>query len=442
MKKKQIFNLESLLETHNHPFKVIDAALNVVAVNRAWEIYFGTDRNDCIGQPCCADNGNNVCRHKKLFQSLEPYAGVYPHELPGDEQANLRVRGYPLLDSDGALYIGESVIPTASNTNHSKQPRMLGKSSAFNLLETTLKKAARVETPVLLLGETGTGKELAAAFVHQHSNRAEGKFVVVDCTSLGEDLFESELFGHEKGSFTGAVGAKKGLFQLAHQGTLFLDEVGELPLSQQPKLLRALESGQFRRVGGTTIHHSDVRVVCATHRNLAEMVSRGDFREDLYYRLSVFPVQIQPLRDRRKDIPLLCDHLLKQIGEVNDCQYTLTKQALIKLLQHSWPGNIRELRNIMQLAAALCDNQIIDESNIQIQPAIPKMAPPPDQPGVVTKTGSDINLNPLERIEADFINELMEKLGGSRKAIAKEMNVSERTLYRKLKRYNLSQPTH
>ncbi len=427
-----IFSLESLLETHDHPFKVINADLEIVAVNRAWEVFFGTDRNECVGQPCCHENV--ACRHKKLFQSLEPYAGLYPHELPGSEQANLRVRGYPLLDADGTLYIGESVLPASSNKSQSTQTRMLGKSATFNALETTLKKAAKTQTPVLLNGETGTGKELAAEFIHQHSDRAEGKFVVVDCTSLGEDLFESELFGHEKGSFTGAAGAKKGLFQLAHQGTLFLDEVGELPLSQQPKLLRALESGQFRRVGGTTTLHSDVRIVCATHRNLTEMVRGGEFREDLYYRLSVFPIQIQPLRGRREDVPLLCDHLLNQIGEVNNCQYTLTKQALIKLLQHNWPGNIRELRNVMQLAAALCDNQLIEESDIQIQSATPTASQPSSETGA--------SLNPLEQIEANFINELMEKFDGSRKAIAKEMNVSERTLYRKLKRYNLSQTSH
>jgi transcriptional regulator with PAS, ATPase and Fis domain len=440
MSESHIFSLESLLETHDHPFKVIDATLNVVAVNRAWEIYFGINRSDCIGLPCCTDNTS--CRHKKLFQSLEPYAGLYNHSLPGNEQANLRVRGYPLLDADGTLYIGESVIPSSDTAGPSEQSQMLGKSAAFNALETKLKKAANTQTPVLLLGETGTGKELAADFIHQHSTRTEGKFVVVDCTSLGEDLFESELFGHEKGSFTGAAGAKKGLFQLAHQGTLFLDEVGELPLSQQPKLLRALESGQFRRVGGTTVHHSDVRVVCATHRNLAEMVSHGLFREDLYYRLSVFPIQIHPLRERREDIPLLCDHLLTQIGEVNNCQYSLTKQALIKLLQHSWPGNIRELRNVMQLAAALCDNQMIEESDIQIQSIIPRATTLLDQPEATTEIAATHNLNPLERIEASFINELMEKLGGNRKEIAKEMNVSERTLYRKLKRYNLSPTSH
>ncbi len=435
-----IFNLESLLETHDHPFKVIDASLNVVAVNHAWEIYFGVDRTECIGQSCCLDN--NDCRHKKLFQSLEPYAGLYLHQLPGDEQANLRVRGYPLIDADGTLYIGESIIPAASTTNRSERLLMLGKSALFNQHKTSLKKAANAQTPVLLLGETGTGKELAAEFIHQHSGRAEGKFVVVDCTSLGEDLFESELFGHEKGSFTGAAGAKKGLFQLAHQGTLFLDEIGELPLSQQPKLLRALESGQFRRVGGTTTHHSDVRVVCATHRNLAEMVGQGQFREDLYYRLSVFPISIPPLRDRREDIPLLCDHLLDQVSKINNCTYTLTRQALIKLLQHNWPGNIRELRNVIQLAAALCDNQAIEESDIQIQQTIPNQSMTIAEPSALNTKTTTSRLNPLERIEAEFISELIEKLEGSRKAIAEEMNVSERTLYRKLKRYNLSQSSH
>ncbi len=438
----KIFNLKSLLETHDQPFKVIDLSLNVVAVNQAWERYFGLDRSECIGQPCCLDNSE--CRHNKLAQSLEPYAGHYPHKLSGGKQTNLRVRGYPLIDADGSLYIGESVIPAPYTSSQSEPTRMLGRSAVFNSLETTLKKAANTLTPALLLGETGTGKELAAEFIHQHSDRAKGELVVVDCTSLGEELFESELFGHEKGAFTGAAGIKKGLFQLAHQGTLFFDEIGELPLSQQPKLLRALESGQFRRVGGTTTHHSDVRIICATHRDLAKMVAQGQFREDLYYRLSVFPVSIPPLRDRREDIPLLCDHLLNQISKANHCAFKLNKQALIKLMQHSWPGNIRELRNIMQLAAALCDNQCIDDADIQIQPTISDRSITICEQSVLTSTtqSNTDQLNPLEQVEADFISGLIAKLDGHRKAVAKEMNISERTLYRKLKRYNLNKVSH
>jgi len=439
----KIFNLGSLLETHDHPFKVIDLSLKVVAVNQAWELYFGLDRSECIGQPCCADNSE--CRHKKLAQSLEPYAGLYPHKLSDDKQTSLHVRGYPLIDADGSLYIGESVVHAPYTASQSEPTsRMLGRSAAFNSLKTTLKKAANTLTPVLLLGETGTGKELAAEFVHQHSARAEGELVVVDCTGLGEELFESELFGHEKGAFTGAAGIKKGLFQLAHKSTLFFDEIGELPLSQQPKLLRALESGQFRRVGGTTTHHSDVRIICATHRDLAEMVAQGQFREDLYYRLSVFPVSIPPLRDRREDIPLLCDHLLNQISKANNCAFKLNKQALIKLMQHSWPGNIRELRNIMQLAAALCDNQCIDDADIQIQPTISdRPTTISEQSAFTSTTQTNTNqLNPLEQVEADFISGLIAKLDGRRKEVAKEMNISERTLYRKLKRYNLNQASH
>jgi transcriptional regulator with PAS, ATPase and Fis domain len=316
---------------------------------------------------------------------------------------------------------------------------MLGGSAVFVKLKTKLQQAAETLAPVFLTGETGTGKELAAEFVHRHSKLAEGEFVIVDCTILGENLFESELFGHEKGSFTGAASAKKGLFELANNGTLFLDEIGELPLSQQPKLLRALESGKFRRVGGTATLSSRVRIVSATNRNLSEMVKEGSFREDLFYRLSVFPVEIPPLRDRRQDLPVLVDYLLQQLSMRDGNQYSLTKEALMKLMNHLWPGNIRELRNCLQLATGLCENYHINETDIQIMRRSNRTSDlwsPQNQemPALVQANPMD----PLEQIEANFLHSLISKYNGNRKQIATEMNVSERTLYRKLSRFNLN----
>jgi len=431
------FTLESLLETHDLPFIIIDAGLKIVGINRACETQFGITREHVIGKPCC-DNIKE-CRHHRLLQKLEPYAGIFSNTSLTAEEKLLRVRGYPLLDADGTLYIAESLTASIQSTSVAKDPRMLGESAAFMKLKTKLQQAAETQAPVYLTGETGTGKELAAEFIHRHSKLRDGEFVIVDCTILGENLFESELFGHEKGSFTGAATSKKGLFELANNGTLFLDEVGELPLSQQPKLLRALESGSFRRVGGTTTLNSKVRVVCATNRNLADMVKEGKFREDLFYRLSVFPVEIPPLRDRRQDLPVLVEHLLQQLSLRDDQSYSLSKEALVKLMRHLWPGNIRELRNCLQLATSLCGNQRIEEKDIIIMRRSSRTSDLRPPENLERQTITQANpMNPLEQIEANFLNSLINKYNGNRKQIATEMNVSERTLYRKLSRFNLT----
>jgi two-component system response regulator AtoC len=434
---KTSFTLESLLETHDLPFVIIDAALKIVAINRACETQLGISREQVIGKPCC--EGMDGCRHQRLFQKLEPYSGVFSNSSLTSEHKFFRVRGYPLIDADGTVYNGESLTSSTQAVTDSDGPRMIGGSAEFLKLTTKLQQAAETLAPVFLTGETGTGKELAAEYIHHQSKLANGEFVIVDCTILGENLFESELFGHEKGSFTGAATSKKGLFELANNGTLFIDEIGELPLSQQPKLLRALESGKFRRVGGTATLSSNVRIISATNRNLAEMVKAGNFREDLFYRLSVFPVEIPPLRDRRQDLPVLVDYLLKQLSLRDGHQYTLTKEALMKLMRHLWPGNIRELRNCLQLATGLCENKQIEEKDIIIMRRSSRTSdsrPPENQGG--QSIVQSCQMNPMEQIEANFLNSLINKYNGNRKLMAIEMNVSERTLYRKLNRFNLN----
>ncbi|MGZ8240514.1 MAG: sigma-54 interaction domain-containing protein [Methylobacter sp.] len=435
---KSSFTLESLLETHDLPFVIIDVTLRIVAVNRAWETSFGITREQQIGKPCC--NNNQDCRHKRLFQKLEPYDGIFPDGSLTADQKLLRVRGYPLLDIDDMLYIGESIsVSTRPKSLTIDTPSMAGTSPAFLKLQTRLQQAAETLAPVMLTGETGTGKELACEFIHRHSRNANGEFVIVDCTILGESLFESEVFGHEKGAFTSAASSKKGLFELANNGTLFFDEIGELPLSLQPKLLRALESGQFRRVGGTVTLSSKVRVVCATHRNLSDMVKEGKFREDLFYRLSVFLIELPPLRERKQDLPVLIEYLLLQLGRADGNRYSITQQAQMKLLQHSWPGNIRELKNCLQLATCLCRNKQITEQDINIVRRRSRTLNPDSSENPKHKVAVKAQQeNPLDQIEVDFLNNLINKYNGNRKLIAAEMNISERTLYRKLNRFNLN----
>lgn len=428
--------LESLLETHDQPFTIIDSSLTILAVNRAYERCFELDRSQLIGQPCCRIIGHDdqrlACRHRQLFKDFEPYRMIHSANADNGLLKTYQVRGYPLVDADRVIYLGESILPLSA-PKASTQPKMTGESTAFRSFVEKLDRIAPSNVPVLLEGETGTGKEIATEYIHARSARHAQPLVVVDCTVLGEDLFESEVFGHEKGAFTGASGSKKGLFELADQGTLFLDEIGELPPSQQPKLLRALESGIFRRVGSAEVRRSDVRVVSATNRNLLEMVRQGRFREDLYFRLAVFPVQVPALRERREDIAPIAQVLLSQIGNCLGRRFRLTSRALTRLLNHPFPGNIRELRNILQLAATLATEEDIDTEHIFLT-SVSAATRPSAQPIEADLPSS----NPLEDMEIAYISDLLRKHEGSRRLVAAEMNISERTLYRKLKRYHLN----
>lgn len=437
--------LESLLATHDQPFVVIDRSLTIVAVNRSYQDRFSIATQDLIGKPCCAvldpsrSNAEPRCRHQGFFGNIEPYAEVHGQDDENGGMSSLRVRGYPLVDGNGVMYLGESVSHSVLSSGKPNN-KMVGQSAAFSNLATQLGKAAGTDAAVMLTGETGTGKELAAEYVHSNSERCSKELVIVDCTVLGENLFESELFGHDKGAFTGASGAKKGLFHLADGGTLFLDEIGDLPLSQQPKLLRALESGTFRRVGSTQTLQSDVRVVCATHRDLARLVASGDFREDLFYRLSVFPIGLPPLRERPEDIPLLAKSILSVIGHSRGTDFRLSNRAMEHLSKYSFPGNIRELRNSLQLASALSQDGLIDIDDIHLRDekrsANPETNVVDFEPSVKVE---DSSVNPLEDVEVRYIRFLLDKHQGNRKKVAYEMNISERTLYRKLKRFNINQ---
>ncbi|MFI3138277.1 MAG: sigma-54 dependent transcriptional regulator [Methylococcaceae bacterium] len=452
MTTPNVFALQSWLETHDSPFVVIADNLTIVAVNSAWETAYGFSGVRMVGKPCCAKNQH--CRHRRFFEAHKAYAGFFSEGMPsGYDQQEYWITGYSLNDVTGQLFLGESLVeakyaktPVVGSLSLSKvatpakfmglndtNPYMIGISPAFIKLHAKLQQIAKTNVPILLLGETGTGKEVAAKFIHAQSNQAKADIIVVDCTLLTESLCESELFGHEKGAFTNAMTAKQGLFELAHNGTLFLDEIGELPLSQQPKLLRALESGQFRRVGGTKMLTSNVRVVCATHRQLGEMVKDGLFREDLFYRLSVLSVEIPPLRERKQDLPILANYLLQQEGHA----HFLTQTVVTKLLQHSWPGNIRELKNCLQLAVAMAGNKQIDKQDIHI---LRRRSRTLDRDYFETVSQARIPqpLAAAVQSEKEVITHLITKFQGNRKLMAAELNISERTLYRRLNRLALA----
>jgi DNA-binding NtrC family response regulator len=306
--------------------------------------------------------------------------------------------------------------------------RLVGKSAAITDVIKLAQKVALTDTTVLLLGETGTGKEIFAEAIHQASPRNAKSFVAVNCSAFTKELLESELFGHKAGAFTGAVKDKKGLFEEANGGTIFLDEIGELDHDLQAKLLRVLESQQFLKVGDTKPTQVNVRILAATNRNLQEEVNKEKFRSDLYYRLSVFAITLPALRDRKKDIKLLAEYFMNYFGLKVKKQFTgLGDKFIEKLEAYSWPGNIRELKNIIERAVILADDNVLDES------LLPYEMQEPQTP----KTGHAISAFDLSSIEKLHIQRVLNHTHGNRAEAARLLNIGVATLYRKLKDYGL-----
>jgi two-component system, NtrC family, response regulator AtoC len=302
---------------------------------------------------------------------------------------------------------------------------------AMRAVEQALRKVAPTNASVLLLGESGTGKEVAARALHRLSARAAGPFVAVNCAALSASLLESELFGHEKGAFTGAHARQRGRLELADGGTFFLDEVGELALELQAKLLRVVQEKRFERVGGRQTVHADVRWIAATNRNLAEMVKTGAFREDLYHRLSVFPVRLPALRERRDDIGPLAERLLGRIAaQVGRPELRLSPDARAALMQASWPGNVRELANVLERSAILSDSTEITADDLALLSPFDAAAPQ----GEPADLAEPATMSALER---DAIARALAATGGNRRLAAARLGIGLRTLYEKLKRYGL-----
>jgi two-component system response regulator FlrC len=289
-------------------------------------------------------------------------------------------------------------------------------------------KVAVTDAAVLLLGESGTGKEVLAQFIHRRSRRHDGPFVAVNCAALSESLLESEIFGHERGAFTGAVAARRGRFELADGGTLFLDEIAELKPPLQAKLLRVLQDQRFERVGGTRTIEVDVRVVAATNRLLEQEIQAGQFRADLYHRLAVFPVRLPPLRERPLDIMPLAEHLLEQVGrQLGRTGLVLDREVAACLTAYHWPGNIRELRNVLERAAILSTGRTVDAGQLGLAARVP----PTTGESHVALDGT------LEDLEREAIRRALAATGGHRKNAATRLGIGLRTLYDKLKEFGL-----
>ena len=306
---------------------------------------------------------------------------------------------------------------------------LVAKSAAMRKVITLAKRVAEVDAPVLLTGESGSGKERIARFIHARSRSARGPFIPVNCGALPENLLESELFGHSKGAFTGADREHKGLFEAAAGGTLLLDEVGEIPLPVQVKLLRVLQDHEIRRVGSTESRPVSVRIVAATNRNLDEMVKERAFRKDLYYRLNVVAIEAPPLRARREDIlPLATGFVRRECATYHCGPCSLSGQALDRLLAYSWPGNVRELEHAMERAVVLAEGKPkIEEGDLP--PELLDRAPAP--------SSADTELLALAEVERRHVLRVLEKCGGNRKETAKVLGIATNTLWRKLREYGV-----
>jgi two-component system response regulator HydG len=311
---------------------------------------------------------------------------------------------------------------------------MVGDSEPMQKLLTQVRKAAASDATVLVRGESGTGKELVARMLHQLSPRKEGPFVVVHCAALAETLLESELFGHERGAFTGAVKRKLGRFELADGGTLFLDEIGEIPASVQTKLLRVLQEKEIQRVGGEETLKVDVRVVSATHRDLQAEVKAGRFREDLYYRLHIVPLMLPPLRERPEDIATLARHFVaKHAARVNRRVKGLEDSALKALARHAWPGNVRELENVVEQSLVFAEGELLTEADLpsHLSPGTPRT----DATGLPIPHGDRPLPDILEDIERQLIARAYEKAGGVKTETARLLGIKTSALYYKLEKY-------
>jgi transcriptional regulator with PAS, ATPase and Fis domain len=419
--------LDGMLNSYTNPAILMDRDYVIVAANEAYQKQYGfkvDGKSHCYEishhykKPC--DQEGETCPLKLCLESNSAQRSLHVHHTEfGEEHVDVQLS--PIHDEKGEIkFFLETMASVKCASTKPQAEGLVGRSIAFNTVIEMVQRVACSDVSVLLQGESGTGKELVAEAIHKASRRTKGPFVPVDCSGLAENLFESELFGHEKGAFTGAQSRKIGLVEAASGGTLFLDETGDIPLNLQTKLLRLIETGTFRRVGGVEPLKADFRLISATHRNLNLMIEAGEFRKDLYYRISAFPLHLPTLRERSEDIPLLVECMLKRFYPEEKMR--MSEPALTQLQQYPFPGNIRELCNIVQRATLMADDDIIEIQHL------------PDECATEIDNKDKAcfsDLISLKELEKRYLEWAMKRVD-NKTELAKKLGVSERTLYRKL----------
>jgi transcriptional regulator with PAS, ATPase and Fis domain len=421
-----------LLDSFPEPKILLDGQYRIIAANAAYQREFGHSQ-EIVGRYCYelshhfdkpCDQAGESCPLRDSIESGEPKRVLHVHHTSAGRE-HVEVEMTPVKDEEGnTVYFLETMHSLHKKRGDDRNRAMVGYSRPFNRMLELAKRVAAHESSVLLLGESGTGKELVAHAIHDMSPRAAAPFVVVECSGLTETLFESEMFGYEKGAFTGAVGRKTGLVEAVSGGTLFLDEVGDIPLSLQVKLLRLMEAGTYRRIGGLEPLRADFRLIAATHRDLAQMVKDGTFRQDLFFRINVFPIRLPPLTERMEDLPMLAKNLLSHLDPVR--QIKLGDEALATLMRHDFPGNVRELRNILERALIMVDSNTIQPQHLYLDTM-------KSSEQLVSETIPFQEIWPLGSLERRYLDWASGHFQGDRKSLAKQLGISERTLYRKLK---------
>lgn len=440
-----IAQLVAYLDSLPEPHILFDRHYRIVAANGAYRGRYAPAES-VVGQTCHfvshrshvpCDQAGESCPLAEATRNRRREKVVHLHHAHGGQEY-VNVELTPIFAADGeARYFVEKMEPLRAIASTESENRLVGKAPAFRKMLERVTRVGDSDASVLLLGESGTGKELIAQALHEIGPRRAMPFVVVECANFSESLFESELFGHEKGAFTGATTMRKGLVETADGGTLFLDEVGDIPLTMQVKLLRLLETGCYRRVGGTELRHADLRIVSATHRDLRRMIADGAFRQDLFYRLSTFPIRIPPLRERMEDMEPLVRALLRRISPRREL--VVAPAALESLKRYDYPGNVRELRNILERAAIMAADVRLGQDHIEqaMDPAVwlPTDARPETQRGdAPPSAAASASPATIKRTAAEWLEAELASHHGTRRALAAKLGISERTLYRRLGR--------
>jgi DNA-binding NtrC family response regulator len=417
--------LARMLDSYEHPAILVTPEYRILATNDLYKDKFGLI--EAAGEPArCykvshdydrpCDQAGEDCPLAAATRSGQRERVLHIHQTPRGEE-HVDVEMLPILDEQGALQFFVELLKPVPISGVGGDKPMVGVSPSFNRMLELITRVGPSNAAVLLLGESGTGKELAARTLHQTSLRSEKSLVTLECAGLSETLFESELFGHVKGAFTGANYTRQGLAEAAHGGTLFLDEIGDIPYPLQVKLLRLIETGTYRPVGSTVVKQTDFRLVCATHRNLEQMVEAGEFRQDLYYRINVFPIHMPALAERLEDLPLLARTMLRD--KDGNKTLHLTESAMTVLKAHRYRGNIRELRNILSRAVVLTNTNVIDQSVIRQCLDI----------GGGTVVPAQMS---LKAVEEHYLEQLMRSHHNNKEKVAAIAGISVRSLYRKL----------